>query len=359
MVLERVIRWDQLRDVGSGRRHWRFRVLREWCFVRAAGRHLGPRVAFIAAVLIGGGLLFRQYDSHRDLSFAEAAYYTWSLVFGQAPERFPKETPLRVMFFLVPVLGLTVIIEGIVDFALLLRDRRRYERNWCMMMARSMSGHVVLVGFGRLGYRVFQLLRRLGEYVVVIERDANNRFLEELRRDGSPLILGDARDDVVLQQANVEAAKSVVLATDDDLANLEIALDSRRICPGIRVVLRMFDQNLADKVRDGFNIHIAMSQSMMAAPAFATAAINPSIVYSFGVGDQLVVIQRCTVRQGGPFAGKSVGQVMSEMGCGVVEVRASGQAARLFPAPDTVLNASDELLVQGPFGTLAEVAGPE
>ena len=53
------------------------------------------------------------------------------------------------MFFLIPILGLTVIIEGIIDFALMMRDRRRYERSWCIMLASSFKDHVVLVGFGR------------------------------------------------------------------------------------------------------------------------------------------------------------------------------------------------------------------
>ena len=72
--------------------------------------------------------------------------------------------------------------------------------------------------------------------------------------------------------------------------------------PGIRVVLRMFDQNMADKIREGFNIHIAMSQSAMSAPAFAGAAIDRSIMNSYAMGDQYVVMQRWVVREGEPPA---------------------------------------------------------
>ncbi len=334
-------------------------MLREWCFARTVAARLGLRLVLVAIVLLGGGLLFQLFEPENNPSLFEATYTTWSLVFANPSEAFPEATVLRILFFVVPVLGLTVIIEGIVDFSLLLRDRRRYERSWCVMMASSMSGHVVLVGLGKLGYRVFELLRRLGEYVVVIERDPNNRFLEELRRDGSPLIVGDARDDIVLEQANISSARSVLLATNDDLANLEIALDARRVQPGIRVVLRMFDQNMADKIRDGFNIHIAMSQSAISAPAFATAAINPAIVNSFGVGGKLVVMQRWRVREGGPFAGRTVGQVMAELGCGVVELRGTRIDGGLFPSPNTMLAAGDELLIQGSFDTLSKLTnGP-
>ncbi|PJF24743.1 MAG: hypothetical protein CUN53_16300, partial [Phototrophicales bacterium] len=56
-------------------------------------------------------------------------------------------------------------------------------------------------GFGKLGYRIFLVLRKLGEPVVVIERDAHNQFLEEVRRDGSPLLVGDARREALLAAA--------------------------------------------------------------------------------------------------------------------------------------------------------------
>jgi Trk K+ transport system NAD-binding subunit len=147
----------------------------------------------------------------------------------------------------------------------------------------------------------------------------------------------------------------VVIAMDDDLANLEVALDSRRLHPDIRVVMRMFDQNMADKIREGFDIHQAMSQSAQSAPAFATAAIDSSILSSFSVDDELVVMRQWSVREGGPLAGKTVGQIMTELGCGVTRLQPDGAAAQLFPAPDTRVNPGDELLVQGPFSTIAEL----
>ncbi len=63
-------------------------------------------------------------------------------------------------------------------------------------------------------------------------------------------------------------------ATDDQLANLEIALDAREINPGIKVVMRMFDVEFARKVEKGFGIHTAFSCSALTAPIFAAAAMR-------------------------------------------------------------------------------------
>lgn len=332
------------------------RLWREWCFFRAACERFRLRFLLIFVILAVGATGFRLLEPERGHSLSQSIYFSWSLLFAQPPEALPASRALQAMFFLYPVLGQVVLIEGVIAFALLLRDRRLNERSWCIMMARALSDHIVLVGLGRLGVRTFRLLRRLGEDVVVIERDPDNPFLDEVRRDGSPLILGDARREALLEEAHVARARSIILATNDDLANLEAALDARRLVPGIRCILRLFDQTMADKIRDGFNIRIAMSQSAISAPAFVTAAIEPDIVNSFVVNDELIVMLRWTIREGGPLAGRSIGDLTRELGMGFVHHTPLGsKEPHLFPPPDVRLSAGDEVLVQGRYAALLEL----
>ncbi len=329
--------------------------LREWCFFRVVWGHFRIRVMLLLTILLGGAVLFMFFEPEKQHSFIHGVYCSWFLIFGQPPEEFPQSRVLQLLFFIIPILGLSVVLESIVGLALVLRDRQLYERGWCIMMASSMSDHIVLVGMGKLGFHTFQLLRQLNEPVVVIERDSQNQFLEEVRRDGSPLLIGDARREALLQDANIASAKSIIVATDDDLANLEVALDARRLAPNVRVVMRVFDQNMADKIREGFNIHIAMSQSARSAPAYATAAIDRSIINSFIVDEQLVVMQRWEVHDEGPLCGKTIGDLMAEYGFVVVKRRSVGQGQVLFPPPHVRLEPGDSLVVQGPFRKLAEL----
>lgn len=333
------------------------RFWREWCFVRVAFRHFRIRFLIMVFVLLIGGIAFQRLEPEKNRSLLHSMYCVWSLIFGQPPDEFPNSLVLQALFFLIPVIGLTVIIEGIVDLAVMIGDRRRCERNWCVMMASSMSDHIVLVGLGKLGYRVYRLLHRMGEPLAVIERNANNQFLDTVRRDGVPLFIGDARREAILEDAAIRKARSIVLAADDDLANLETALDARKINPKIRVVMRMFDQNMADKIRDGFNIHIAMSQSALSAPAFATAAAHGMIVNSFVVGNELVVVQRWAVEPSGPLAERSVGEIVEQHRVVVIEHQPPEGQNRLFPPPATRLKAGDEVLVQGTYQALIELKG--
>lgn len=329
------------------------RLWREWCFARVAFRHFRVRFVLMASILLGGALMFIWFEPERHHSLWQATFYSWSLVFAQPPpEALPTDWPLRIMYFVMPVLGLTVIIEGIIDFALMLRERRRFERSWCTMLAKSFNNHIILVGFGKLGYRIFHLLRKLDEPIVIIERDASNQFLEELRRDGSPLLVGDARREALLEEANIKQAKSIILATDDDLANLEIALDAQRLAPKVRIVMRMFDQNMADKTRTGFEIDLAMSQAALAAPTFATSAVVPNIIGSFIVGKNLIAMQRWLVRGGDGLAGRSIGEVTKALGFGIVEHHRPPHEPTLFPSHETSLEPGDGVILQGPLNEL-------
>ena len=320
--------------------------------MRAAFRHFRVRFLIMAGVLLTGSLLFHAFGD-RETSFVEAAFYTWSLILAETPAEFPASPLLRPLYFLVPVAGMTIIIEGIVDFTRMLRDRRGYERSWCLMMTASLRDHVVLVGLGKVGYSTYRLLHRLGEQVVVIELDERNPFLEEVRRHGHPLFIGDGRHDQLLVDANVMEARAVIAATDDDLGNLEVALDSRRLNPEVRVVLRMFDQNMADKIRGGFDLHHAMSPSAISAPNFALAAVEPSILNSYVLDGELIVIQSWTVCDDGPLCGRTVGELQTEHGIGVTRHRGADGEPSLFPPGDTVLAAGDEVLVQAPYAELA------
>lgn len=344
---------ERLRSPLRRKHRWRERIWREWCFVRAVGRRRRASLFALVGLLVGGAALFRLFEHHEPpISFLKAMFYTWSLVFGQPPEPFPESGVLQGLFFLVPIIGLTVIIEAIVEISQMLRDRRRNEETWCKIMASSMKDHILLVGLGRLGIRTFHILRRLGHDVVVLERNADAPFLDEVRRDGSPILIGDARREAFLLDANVRAARSIVLATTDDLANLEIALDARRFNPKIRVVMRMFDPNMAEKVKEGFQIRTVMSAASLAAPAFAVAALERDIVSSSVVDDTLVVTRRWTATSGAPITGRTVGDLMREYEIGVVERRPRTGAPKLFPAPETRIEEGDVLLVQAAFDVL-------
>jgi voltage-gated potassium channel Kch len=79
-----------------------------------------------------------------------------------------------------------------------------------------------------------------------------------------------------LRDAGLERAKAILSVTSDDLSNLEVGLKARMLHPGLRVVLRIFDQDLARSLNEQLDIHFAFSTSAITADVLARLA-EPTI----------------------------------------------------------------------------------
>ena len=148
------------------------------------------------------------------------------------------------------------------------------------------TGHVIVCGLDHLGLRTVDELRMRDETVVAIGPD--DAAEERLTAVGVRLVIGDHRQPRILSEAGVESAGALVLTGDDDLANLNTALAASQLHPGIRVVIRMFDQELGAHIPDLFDDAVALSSSALAAPGFVSAAIDGESGSSFRLAGRLV-----------------------------------------------------------------------
>ena len=89
-----------------------------------------------------------------------------------------------------------------------------------------------------------------------------------------PVLVRDMKEDQALIDAGVQHARTIIIATNDDMANLEVALDARRMNPKIRVIMRLFDQRIADKFKEAALIDEAFSSAALAAPMVAEMALK-------------------------------------------------------------------------------------
>ena len=211
------------------------------------------------------------------------------------------------------------------------------------MLAESLKGHVVVCGAGRVGYRVTLELIKLGRDVVVVERREDAQFVQVLRDSGVTVLIDDIRSPGSLQRLNVAAAEAIVCATDDDLSNINVGLDARKLNPEVRVVLRLFDDDLVERVRDNFKAE-AHSTSALAAPALALAALDPRIIHSFHVGEHLLVVSRFTV--GDALVTLNLSALRDSYGGLTLSMKRGAAPEVVHPQGNTALQKGDELVVQ-------------
>lgn len=152
-----------------------------------------------------------------------------------------------------------------------------------------MADHVLLCGLGQVGFRILEEFLRLGERVTVVTRP-DTRFRQVALERGAEVVEGDIREPESLLSAGLKDAKCLVLASNSDEANLEAALIARETRPDLPIVLRVFDQNLAERLERAFNIRRAFSTSALAAPAFAAAALGDSVLHALLLEDTILLI---------------------------------------------------------------------
>lgn len=318
-----------------------------------------PLLLFVGTLIIAGLLYWFLADVSsipEKPGPVEAIFLVLQMMFLQANISFPEPWYLQVFLFLMPIIGIGVLSAGAANLGVKLFNRSARGQDWEVALASTYSDHVIVCGLGKLGYRVTLQLLEFGQSVVAIERDADKYFIPLARERDVPVIIGDARQREVLRKAGIERASAVVCSTQDELANLDIALDARELHPDIKVVLRMFDETLASKVEKGFGIHTAFSMSALSAPAFAAAATRAHIDYSFYVGGTLLHVSQVNVDSSSPLPGLTLEDAERKFNMTIVMHQIDGEL-HLHPASDEIIKVDDTLVVFATLETLGQIGG--
>lgn len=106
-----------------------------------------------------------------------------------------------------------------------------------------LTGHVLLVGYGRVGRRIAAALRERGLRLVVAEE--NRERVEALREQGIHAVAGDASEPAVLVQAHVARARVLVIAIPDTFHVHKMVETARMLNPAIQVIVRSHSEEEA------------------------------------------------------------------------------------------------------------------
>lgn len=195
-----------------------------------------------------------QADPGKRKNLGEISFGVFELMFASEPALpYPKSGwPAQVVFFMLPVLNVLGLAAAVAQFSQILFDRDLYNR----AQANNADGHVILCGLGRLGREVLkQLDQRHGmkkkRDIVIVESGGGAEALdtEYLRREPIiPVLHGNMTDPTTLRQAGISRAVAVMMLTGNDTTNLEAALLAREMNPRVRVVLRMSNKRVTQRL---------------------------------------------------------------------------------------------------------------
>ncbi len=252
------------------------------------------------------------------------------------------------LLFVLGVLGLIAdsVISSRFDF---LRQRPKIPKR----------DHIVLLGFRRVGRRVAAMMQAIQQPIVALEE----QLLDPTVPSGLPLIVGNFLED--LAKANVSTAKSVILATEDQMLNLELALMARDAARhdhrNLRLIIRTYDQRFSRELATLLPDARALCAYELAAEAFAGAAFGENMLSLFRLSDRTILVTDYIIETGDTLADKLLAQVA--YGYRVVpvfhqrreQVLAGETIGNTMPSDEIRLNVGDRLVVLASINGLQRI----
>lgn len=212
---------------------------------------------------------------------------------------------------------------------------------------RPYSNHVIVAGLGNVGTRVLYQLNDLGVDVVCVDRDGNAAGVEKARKLGMRVVIGETQQEKTLRDAGITSCQALVSVTSSDTANLETALVARAVAERPRIVLRLYDDDLAERIGQRVGNTISRSAAYLAAPSFVAAMLEHQVLSTIPVDRHVLLIAEVAVGAGAELAGARVNDVHD--GSDSVRLialrRRGGTAAQWAPRPEDQLGTGDRLLV--------------
>ncbi len=186
------------------------------------------------------------------------------------------------------------------------------------------SGHVIVVGLGNVGTLVVAQLHDLGVPVVAIDRDPKVPGVAFARRLGVHVVIGEIHREETLRAASLASSIALVSVTSSDEVNLEAALHARALRSDLRIVLRLYDDDLAERVQKMIGNTVSRSVSYLAAPAFAAAMLEHQVLRTIPVGRHVLLIADVQVEPDAELVGQAIEAVQHPGETHVLAVRRRG-----------------------------------
>ncbi|AFY34390.1 TrkA family potassium uptake protein [Calothrix sp. PCC 7507] len=306
------------------------------------------RVALVSALLmvslyLCGTLLYKlQYPK---ITWQDALNVSLVLSIGGYDNLFgqlqmPFEIPWLLHVFSISLTVAGTVFVGILYAVMterILAARFQFSRR---RLPVPKADHVVVIGLGRVGQRIAQLLQEFKQPLIGVH--ATDLELGILSR--IPLITGNIKN--ALSRVNIATAKSVIVVTDDEVANLEIALRTHTANPTANIVIRTFDPRFSENVARLLPYARVLGVYALAAEAFAAAAFGENVLNVFRLNNQTTLVTEYQIEADDTLNGLLLAEIA--YGYGVVPIlhsKVSQQTPKFMPTDDIKLTVGDRLVV--------------
>jgi len=321
----------------------------------------GPGFAIaLLLFIVAGGTFGYYWIEHWD--FWQAFYVTVlaistleaprvSTLSGQVVTVFLVVGGVGAALYLFTLLA-TVVVEGGLPKRL---QRRRHAR-----MIEHLHDHFIVCGYGRIGSIVANQLQRQGVPYVVIERDGVR--LQAAIDDGALAVEADASREDVLKRVGIDRARGLIAAVGTDAENVYAVLSARVMRPDLFIVSRAETEDATIKLKRAGADRV-ISPYQLGGMQIAQTALRPAVVDFVALAtsaDNLeLALEEITIDAASTLANRSIidANLRGKYGVIVVGIQRQNGKMEFNPESETVIGASDKLVVLGKPDALRQLEG--
>jgi trk system potassium uptake protein len=201
--------------------------------------------------------------------------------------------------------------------------------------------YVVIAGGGKVGWNLARELIEKGNEITLIE-SRRDRYLTIEQELEHAVQYGDATELWVLERAGIQRADLVIAVTGDDEDNMLICQVAKEKYLCDRIIARVNNP----RNRQWFEllgIQPAVSATDLILRLIEHEVPSYGLVHLLDLRDEHLEIIEVEVGAGAPAAGSRVADVPLPQGSLIISVLREGGG--FVPAPDTVIEAGDEVLL--------------
>lgn len=165
-----------------------------------------------------------------------------------------------------------------------------------------MKPRIIICGLGRTGHRILNLLRHQGAAVVGISNRPQST-------NDPDIIVGNLQEASTLLAAGIQEAQTLIVADSDDASNLAVLMKARSLNPNIRIINRIYNSNLGDRLDCTLPNHFSMSVSSLSAPVFTFAALGSQSIGQLQLFQQTWPIYEEVITTDHPWRGRRLSEI--------------------------------------------------
>ncbi|OAB82045.1 potassium transporter [Wolbachia endosymbiont of Laodelphax striatellus] len=113
---------------------------------------------------------------------------------------------------------------------------------------QDLYNHVVVAGFGRVGYMVTKMLT--AEHLSYVVVDIQSKIVKEGKNDSFPIYLGDATRYEILKSVGIERAQALVVSIKNEVTIKKIVSLVATNFPHVNIIIRLPDLNNVEVYKD-------------------------------------------------------------------------------------------------------------